>query len=345
MRSWLKKSWPWLKAVFAVAILAFIGRRFVQDLRNEELWNHSLRFEWVALSAILYLAGLGCLAVYWYRLLAGLDQHPSFLGAIRAHYTGQMGKYLPGKAWALVLRAGMVRAPRLRVGVAVMTSFYEVLTTMASGVLLAFLWFAVHVRSISPVRDWHAFLHLFRLPEATTEPPHAAAAALLALFLFLVIGIPVLPPIFNRLAGRIAQPFRGTDSAPLPRVPLTFLFQGLFFALGSWLFLGTSLWAMLQAVMAHPPAWSLSTWGHQTAYVALAYVAGFIIIFVPSGLGVRESLLVLFLAPEIAAYSGGEEASARATAALAVLVLRLVWTAAELVMVAVLYWLPVSKET
>ena len=58
---------------------------------------------------------------------------------------------------------------------------------------------------------------------------------------------------------------------------------------------------------------------------------------IPSGLGVREFFLTLFLVPELAS----EGQAARGTAVLTVIVLRLVWTVAELGMAGVVYCLPV----
>src|SRR5205823_3923511 len=133
------KWWKLAKALLAIAILVAIGRQFALALQIpqrglrpslEDLWGRLLHPAWLLPAGVLYLAGLGFAAVYWYRLLLDLDQHPSFVGAIRAHYVGQMGKYLPGKAWALFLRSSLVRSSRVRVGIAVLTSFYEVLTTM-----------------------------------------------------------------------------------------------------------------------------------------------------------------------------------------------------------------------
>src|SRR5258707_1302400 len=95
MRAWLRKAWPLLKAVLAVAILVAIGRQFVRDLSRPELWQRSLHPGWLVLSAAFYLLGLGFSALYWYRLLAALGQRPSLLRTLRAHYIGQMGKYLP----------------------------------------------------------------------------------------------------------------------------------------------------------------------------------------------------------------------------------------------------------
>ncbi len=69
-----------------------------------------------------------------------------------------------------------------------------------------------------------------------------------------------------------------------------------------------------------------------TTVLAVAQVAGFVA-STPGGLGVRELLLQQMLAP----YTGDREA-----VVLAVL-LRLLWTVAELVMAAVVWWLPAKQ--
>ncbi len=66
------------------------------------------------------------------------------------------------------------------------------------------------------------------------------------------------------------------------------------------------------------------------AIVGLSYVIGFVVLIAPGGLGVREFMLTLLLTPELVGVEGMDREQARATVVLAVLVLRLVWTAAEL---------------
>src|SRR5437868_8009191 len=165
MRASVRKWWPLLKAVFAIAILVAIGRRFALDLeipqkglkRSLEEFRQSLIHPgWLFISGILYLAGLGFSAIYWYRLLRELDQRPGLLAAVRAYYVGHMGKYLPGKAWAVFLRAGLVRGPRVSYPRAVLTTFYEVLVTMVGGTVLAMVLVALLVPQSSSPMDWHA---------------------------------------------------------------------------------------------------------------------------------------------------------------------------------------------
>jgi uncharacterized membrane protein YbhN (UPF0104 family) len=71
--------------------------------------------------------------------------------------------------------------------------------------------------------------------------------------------------------------------------------------------------------------------------MALAYVAGFAILIVPSGLGVREYFLTLLLL-------NPQEDRSRASVLLTVLILRVVWTVAELLFVAAVWWVPGEKE-
>src|SRR5437899_602176 len=106
MRQRLRALWPVVKAVLGLAIVIVIGRQFARDLRRPDLWQRPLYHGWLWGAGGLYLGGLGFSAWYWQRLLRRLGERPA-VGAIpRAYYLGHLGKYLPGKAWALLLRAG-----------------------------------------------------------------------------------------------------------------------------------------------------------------------------------------------------------------------------------------------
>jgi uncharacterized membrane protein YbhN (UPF0104 family) len=340
MRAWLRKWWPVLKLLLGVAIIVAIGRQFARDLQSPELWRRPLRLEWLVVSGALYLLGLGCSALYWYRLLRSLGQRPSGPTAVRAYYLGHLGKYLPGKAWALLMRATLVQSPGVRLSVAGMTSLYEVLTTMAAGVLLAAI---VLPWQLPDTQTNLRSLLALEVPE-TTEVDRRGVLLLTA-GLLCAVGIPILPAVFNRIVRHLSLRFRQADLAPLPHVRTGSLVEGLVLTAGGWLLLGASLWVACQAVLDEPLAWGWNAWLRYTAFLALAYVAGFVILLVPSGLGVREFFLTLFLVPEIAPLLP-TEADAKATVVLIVLLLRLAWTAAEAVMATVVYWLPAgSGET
>jgi hypothetical protein len=344
MRTRLRHWWPYVKVALGLLLLFMIGRQFGRDLERLDLRSYSLHPGWLLLSGALYLLGLGFSALTWYRLLGHLGQRPSFPAAIRAYYIGHLGKYLPGKAWALFLRASLIRGRGVRLGLATVTSFYEVLVTMTAGVLVAAVLFAVLAPDTATRLGGDNLRRLLRL-----EPLEGVLGRRplvgMALGLLLPLCCAVLPPVFNRLVHRMSLPFRDKDAEPLPRLRGAYLAEGLLLTSIGWVLLGASLVAAFHAVLGSGIEWTPLALGRMPAIMGLAYVFGFVILFAPSGLGVREFFLVLFLTPELEAIlPGSTPDTAQSTAVLGVVVLRLVWTAAELVSAALLYRMPTGQQ-
>ena len=76
-------------------------------------------------------------------------------------------------------------------------------------------------------------------------------------------------------------------------------------------------------------------WVRCTAIIALTYAVGFIVLVAPAGVGAREFLLQVLLTPELALVMPAPAAAA--VAVVVTLVLRLVWTAAEMAVIAAAY--------
>jgi uncharacterized membrane protein YbhN (UPF0104 family) len=327
-----------IKAVLAVAILAAVSRRFYLDLRGHPgLWDRPLKPSWLVLAGGLYLLGLGFSVLFWYRLLRSIGQNPPFLQAVRAYYLGQMGKYVPGKAYALVLRADLARGPGVRAGLAGLTAFYEVLVTMAGGVVVA-AWLSLLLFPPATVPlDWPRLRNLI-CGEATGAGLDRNLAVALALLLLAPLLLTILPPVFNRLAHHLSLPFR--DAADLlPRLSFRSLLEGLLLTGAGWLCLGASLGSVLRGMYPDLPAWDWIAWGRITATIGVVYVAGFLVLIAPGGLGVREYFLMVFLAatPGLLPEQAGDRTTEAEWVAT---VLRVTWTAAELVMVALVWRLP-----
>jgi hypothetical protein len=322
----MKHWWPIAKALIALAIVVGVGWRFAGILRRPELWERPLnpRYDWLTAGGFIYILGLGFSALFWYRLLAAVGERPWLLATVRAYYIGHSGKYVPGKAWGLLLRTGLLASSGVRPGIAAMTATYETLTTMASGALVAAVLLALV--SLDTTASWWSF------------------------GLFALAGLPLLPMFFNPLmkliaglAGRAARRFdRNAVAVVLPPVRLLTLLGGLAITACGWALLGLSLLTVLQAMLPVPTPWSAELWARCTAYAALAWVGGFMFIPSPGGMGVREAILEQMLTPEIRRLAPGEDASFWAV--IVVLVLRLLWTLAEIIMVLLVAWLPIRNQ-
>ena len=311
----LRRLWAVVKALVVAAVVIAVGWQFASILDKPDLWSHPPQPQpgWLAAAAALYLVGLGYSALFWYILLRARGQRPGVPATLRAFYVGQLGRYVPGKVVGLGLRARLLVGPGVRQSVAVLTVVYETLTTLAAGVLLGLAWFAIRAPGHA---DW-----VWR------------AVALLA-----VVGVVLLPAVFNRLAGRTARAFRTPDAPPLPRVRGKTLAAGLALTACGWLAQGGALWAVVESLT--PGAWAspMEAWGRCAAYVALAYAAGFLVFAAPQGMGVRDFILQQFLAADLSRTLGPEQAAAAAV--VAALVLRLLWTVLDVAAAAACYRLP-----
>jgi uncharacterized membrane protein YbhN (UPF0104 family) len=331
MRGKLRRAWPFLKAILWFLILYLIGRQFVRDLQRPELLRRPLHAGWLVLSGLLYVLGLGFSALYWHRLLGHLGARPPLGAALRAYYLGHLGKYLPGKAWALFLRSSLVRGHGVSAGLAALTSLYEVLTTMASGVLVSLLLFAVLGADAGAGLNAETLRHLLWLEQPGEGGLQRSVVVLISLLLFVAIVVPLQPAIFNRLAHRLSLPFRERDAALLPHIRFFYLLEGLALTGLGWLFLGASFAAALRGTIgAEWPLFDVRT-ARLPAIMGQSYVIGFVVLIAPGGLGVREFMLTLLLTPELVGIRDMAADEARGSVVLAVVVLRLVWTVAELI--------------
>ncbi len=330
MRGKWRRFWPVVKAILWLGLLVLIGRQFASDLQRPELYQRRLHAGRLLLSGVLYELGQGFSALYWMRLLGHLGTCPPLGAALRAYYIGQLGKYLPGKAWALFLRTSLVHKHGVGVGLAALTAFYEVLTTMAAGVLVAAVLFAVLGTDAGAGLNAETLRHLLWLEQPGEGGVQRSVAVLLSLLLFAAFLVPLHPAIFNRLV------FQRTGETPVPpdglrRIRFVYLLEGLAFAAAGWLLLGASFAVALRGIVgADWPLLDLRT-ARLPAIMGLSYVIGFVIVIAPGGIGVREFMLTLLLTPELVGIQEMDSKAARATVVLAVLVLRLVWTTAELV--------------
>ena len=316
------KGWLIVTVKMLVAILLIwgVGRHVLrtwQDLQRHPL---SIHFQplWLTVSGLLYLVGLSCSGRF-YDLVLRDSPTPIALGpALRAYLLSHLGKYVPGKAMVVVMRAGLSIPYGARGATAAIATFYETLVMMASGSLIAALGFAIAGESV-PLKLTLPVLgpievSLFRL------------AAVLGLGLGVAFLVVVSPPVFRRLSLMFTLPFPKVGGEALPRFSLGLLVQGLEWSAMAWILLGVSQLALAHALVPLELPQILGLVPVVIASVALATVAGFVVAVLPGGLGVREGVLMYALSPGL-----GED-----LAVVAALALRLVWVGAEVLAAAVL---------
>lgn len=274
--------WPTVKWLLFALVLWFVGRQ------ARDMWRHlddtplAIHWRWFALSAVLSIvAWLPCLAV-WRSLMRSFGCDIPWFAALYAYYIGHLGKYVPGKATVIVIRTALLNRFGLRPAVGAFTVTIEALMYMAAGLTVA--------AALVP----YAAADFPQLPWLTT----VANSPFLRICVPLAIGILGLTTLalashqFIVIATRMAAK-KGIPADAFPPLPRRVLVISFLVFLAAWWIQGLALGAAIAAVS--PEHAVLQDWPRWTGAAALALVGGFVVLFAPGGLGVREALLLALL--------------------------------------------------
>lgn len=204
----------------------------------------------------------------WRALLTDLGSRLPLGAAGRVFFLGQLGKYLPGSVWPVVAQmelAADLRVPRTRTATTVLLFM---LVNVVSAGALAGLLLPFTLPADGALGDWRWAFGLLVLLVATLHP--AVLNRLLAL------GSRVL---------RRPPPDRWLSLGGVLR---SLAWTGL-----EWLAAGVMLAALL-AGFGNAVSLPLAV-----GAFALAWAAGFVVVVVPAGAGVREAVLVALLSGSV----------------------------------------------
>jgi glycosyltransferase 2 family protein len=259
----------WLTA----AVLAVVAGFFVATLAAS--WNDVISLNW-RLEPLLFVLATGLLALS-YALVAwlwGLALHraagtPVAAGA-RIWFLSNLARYVPGNVWSYV---GAVELAR-REGVARPTTLAVMALTQVLSVGVALL----------------AGLPVLLAERARLGRPALLGAVVVA------AGAALAAVFRRRLLGLARRRLPGLDPAELTPSAGTVVLLTAGYAV-YWAVTGLAFAALVASV--HPlPAADVPL---VVAAYAAAYAAGFLALLTPAGLGVREGVLVVALAPVLPA--------------------------------------------
>ena len=243
----------------------------LEELRAFDL--SSLMLDWglltlssvVLLLAYLYSAGL------WGLMVREIGGHEvGLVPSLRVFFTANLGRYLPGKLWQVAGLAYLAKGEGVPAGTATGAAILGQAFSLAGATLVGAGVLLGGGRGPSLGGGWAAAVLLVLLLGVTSP---GILRALLSLWF--------------RLARRdVPDGFR-------PDHAFGFRWMGLY-AMG-WALQGLAFWILVRSL-----GFDLTLLEGVPAYPA-AYVAGYVMLFAPAGVGVREGVLVVFLGPILGA--------------------------------------------
>jgi hypothetical protein len=260
----MRRRWIWVgQAVLALLVAGFVGRALVRHWDEFSALELSLDFHAgsIALAALTVWLTYALLIEAWRRVVLGWGEVLPYRPAVRIWCLSNLGRYLPGKVWGVA-------------GLAVLAQRAGVSGWAAAGSALAMQALAVGTGA--------SVVAVFA--PGAVSPLQLVIAGVLALG---AVGALTSRSLGERVT-RLVRP----DAEFRELSPGTALAAAVI-TLAGWVAYGVAFWLLARGLLG---AGALSLWAAIGVFTA-GYIVGFLALFAPGGVGVRELMFVAMLTP------------------------------------------------
>jgi uncharacterized membrane protein YbhN (UPF0104 family) len=249
---------------FIVAVIFFFFIRYVyENWRVVSLYQWQFKYGLLAVSFGLVFLNYLFFIQIWRSLLQKLSSKLPFKKAFQIWFYSNLGKYVPGKIWSVMGMVYMCEKEGIPKAATLSSAILNQLLNIIGGLILVLI--------LSGTKFLSGMSKLYYLP------------------LILVFVISLYPRVMEKILN---WGLKKLKKEPV-KVNLSFkenLFFTLLFML-AWGVYGVAFNIFIMSLTDSP----LSNWPFLTSIFAFSYIIGFLSIFVPGGLGVREGILVYYL--------------------------------------------------
>jgi glycosyltransferase 2 family protein len=267
-----RKLWRVLQLAAGVLVIGLAARSIVlnwQSLRTQPIeWRFSPGY--IALSLVVVFTAYAALIEAWRRVVLSMGERLEFFQATRIWFLASLGKYVPGKLWAVAGAAVLAQRAGVDPSVAVAGALVLQALALASGAVAVALTAREAFQAVGP----------------------GVVPIALVIVALSVTGIVMLgsQPLLDRLNRTLPASFPRLR-AVAPRMLAAAFAANLF----AWAAYGVALIFLAKGLLPDLHLSLLQAIGVFTC----SYLVGFIAVFAPGGLGPRESVFLLMLAGDI----------------------------------------------
>ena len=266
-----KRLWTLVQVAFIALAIWFAARALAGQWQGvrEQLADTHPSWGFVALSVLLVLLDYGLLIQVWRAMIAawGEGGKLTLAAAARIWFVSNLGRYVPGKVWQIATMAVMAQRRGVSPVTSTGASLVVNLANIASGFVVVLATGAAVFRSFSDAG------------------PHAGVLVAV----ILGAGLLALPLGFRLAAPLVARATR--ERIRLPAVPAQAIWLAALGTAGAWVVYGIAF-QWFSSALVHPVA------GGTALYVAAftgSYLVGYLAVFAPGGIVVRELMLATSL--------------------------------------------------
>jgi uncharacterized membrane protein YbhN (UPF0104 family) len=260
--------------ILQIAVILVIFYFLLKGLVSN--WNQVREYEWefdywlLGISSVLIISLYLLWVEIWRRILKRGGNILSFKKMFKIWFVSNLGRYLPGKVWSFLGMMYLLEKEGVAKGKGLSVAILAQALSVLSGLLVALLFLR------------YSYYQRF----------FAKTPAMTVVILLLIMGIVVLvfyPKLLEGIINLALRTFKKEE------ISLNFKPQDMLFYIslysGSWFLFGFIFWVFIKSIT---PV-SLDIYLSLTGAFAGSFTLGFLAVFAPGGIGVREGILVVLL--------------------------------------------------
>jgi len=251
--------------LLSLLLLAFLGRYLYKNWQLLSAYEFTFEPLYLVLSLLLIVPTFWFPALLWWRIVVDvLHAEVPWRPAARLWFTSQISRYLPGGVWNYLSRVYLFAEQGVPAGQTALGLVLETVLSLMAQVLV----------------------FLLSLPFWFDQ-----AASFYWALLVLPMGLLLIHPAVLRRMMHWVERLQGKPDLPPPNLQPRWVVAALGGYLAGAILGGSAFYLFVRALYPVP----VQLWPVLTGMVNLAHTVGFLALFAPSGLGVRESTLALML--------------------------------------------------
>ncbi len=259
----------WLRIGFSAIALGYIGwalEHYWNAYASQPLEPH-LRWDMVLASGAVFLATYAVLIQTWRIMLVEWDARLSFWRAAHIWSVANLYRYVPGKVWQIGAMGMMAQREGVSPVAATGSALLNTVVNITTGFAIALATGSVALDAYHP----------------------GASRVALVLTVLALVGLLALPASMPRVLAA-ARRLSGRD-LPVASVPPRVIAYAIVGNLITWVMYGFAFQLLVIGVLGHAA-------GALPSYVAVysaSYVLGYIVLFLPAGIGARDGAMAAAL--------------------------------------------------
>lgn len=252
-------KWIWIIVIIFISFFYFYSRR-----ESAIFWLRKIPVYRILISSILLFIGKLLIAKVIHYTVKSENWHPTYIELLEIISITEPGKYIPGGIWHFLGRYGIYKLRSMSVNEIAKVIFFENFWLISSSITLG--------GTLIYIYKFESISNLISLPDI---PYLAHISSLIWILLwFLIIYIINNFGYFKNYQGKIK------------------LFVLIVSNIFIWIIIGTSFYVLFENIRFEQSVFFIGGY-------ALSWVTGYLSIFAPGGIGIREGMLTLLLSNKV----------------------------------------------